>query len=700
MEATISDHQRLTPAYASPEQVRGEPVTTVSDVYALGTLLYEVLTGQNAHRFSTPHPPPTELLRVVAQEEPLRPSAAATDVSTKRRLRGDLDNIILKALRKEPPRRYAGVGSFSEDIRRHLENQPVTARKDTVSLSSVEIRPAKQDRCGSGSARSLTLVGGVIGTAWEARRANRRFNDVRRLAHSVLFDYHDAIATLPGSTAVRERLVKDALQYLDDLSREAGNDRSLQRELATAYEKVGQIQGNSYFVNLGDTDGAMKSYRKSLTIREGLLAADPNNREIQSELASSHEGIGDMLYTIGDLRGGLKEYERALELRKNVFAANPINLANRLSLSELDVRIGDIKGMEVYSNLGDTAGALESYRSAEDLLEARSDADPQNHELRSILTSVLMRVGMLSDTMGNVAKALEKERKAIALSEELAASFPNNKSYRMDLLEANSFLRFALVDNNQISEAIEQSRKTIAILQSMSAADPKDISVRRDLEVIYNALGEDLLTSGDIAAALENHRKALPISEALLASDPNSEANKSDVALTLRLLGEAQAAAHDSRLAMENYRKALEMRQAILNADASNARARDEVSMIYADIGNALATTGDVQGAGASYAQAVPLAEEVSAHSPTNAKLRARVALRYLEVGKLNLKIAQASSSLGDNTNPWKAARDWLQRSLNVWQELKSKGTLSVANTGKPDELAKEIATCDAVLLR
>jgi serine/threonine protein kinase len=106
---TMTEHQRLTPGYASPEQVRGEPVTTVSDIYTLGTLLYEILTGQNAHRFSSPRPPPTELLRVVTQEEPLRPSVAATHPTMKRRLRGDLDTIILKALRKEPARRYAGM---------------------------------------------------------------------------------------------------------------------------------------------------------------------------------------------------------------------------------------------------------------------------------------------------------------------------------------------------------------------------------------------------------------------------------------------------------------------------------------------------------------------------------------------------------------------------------------------------------------
>ena len=711
-EVTLTKLRILTPEYASPEQARGEPVTTVSDVYALGVLLYELLTGSRPYKLK--HRSADEITRAICDQEPERPSASVATGSeiidgadkVRRQLRGDLDNIILKALRKEPQRRYASVDQFSEDIRRHLEGLPIRARKETPAYRTSKFIQRHKLGVAAAALLLLAMLGGIAATLQQAHVARmqrtiaeERFNEVREMAHSVMFDYNDAIATLAGSTAVRERLVKDSLKYLDKLAQRAGDDRALLRELATAYEKVGQIQGNSYYVNLGDTGGAIKSYGKSLTIRKGLLAADPSNREIQSELASSHEGIGDMLYTIGDLRGALKGYERALELLRSAFATDSANLANRLSLSELYTRMGDLKGMEIYANLGDTAGALDSYRNAEDLIETLSDANPQNQELRAALATILMRVGMLSDTTGDITDALEKERKAIALLEELAASYPNNKSYIMDLLEANSFLRYVFVDSNQIAKAIERSQKTIATLQSISATDPKDISVRRDLEVVYNALGEDLLISGDVVGALENHRTALSISQRLLASDPQSEVNKSDLALTLHDLGKAQTAAHDYRSALENYRRSLEIRQAALTADASNVRARSAISTIHADIGNTLTMTGDIQGALTSFAQAVPLSEEVLAHSPANAKLRARVARRYQEVGQLHEKIAQAHahSATGDQAQ-WKVAREWFQKSLNVWREMKSKGTLNGADASKVDEVAREIARCDAAL--
>ena len=297
---TLVDHQHLTPGYASPEQVRGDPITTVSDVYALGALLYELLSGKNAHCFPKLHPSPTELLRVVAEQIPRRPSAVATNPQTIRRLKGDLDNIVLKALRKEPNRRYADVGSFAEDVRRHLGHFPVHARKDTARYRAGKFIRRNRLAVTAAVLIFLALAGGLYIARLERAKAVRRFKQVRELAHSVLFDYHDSIAALPGSTAVRQRLVQDALKYLNNLSREAGNDRSLLRELAEAYDKVAAVQGSAASstggtllsaANLGDTQGALTSYGKALAIREKLLRIDPANKSNLQELARGYHRI-------------------------------------------------------------------------------------------------------------------------------------------------------------------------------------------------------------------------------------------------------------------------------------------------------------------------------------------------------------------------------------------------------------------------
>jgi tetratricopeptide (TPR) repeat protein len=298
---TLADHQRLTPAYASPEQVRGEPITTVSDVYALGALLYELLTGQSAHRFSQVPPSPTELLRVVADETPERPSSAAKGTPFARSLRGDLDNILLQALRKEPARRYPGVNSLAEDVRRYLGNFPVRARKDTVRYRTSKFIRRNRVGVAAASLGLMALFTGLAATAWQAhvarterKKAVQHFNQVRRLARSVLFDYHDAIANLGGSTHIREKLVRDSLDYLDTLAKEGSSDASLEREIASAYLKVGDVQGEPYTANLGDTDGALASYERARSILERLARDEPSEPAIQFDLSRAYQKLSQI----------------------------------------------------------------------------------------------------------------------------------------------------------------------------------------------------------------------------------------------------------------------------------------------------------------------------------------------------------------------------------------------------------------------
>ena len=208
---TMTAADMMTPEYASPEQLRGEPITTASDIYSLGLLLYYLLTGRCPHRSASRAP--LEIARLLS-EEPEKPSVVAPK-PLRRRLAGDLDSIVLKALRKEPEQRYSSVEQFASDIRRHLEGSPVIARKGAASYHVFKF--AKKHKAGIAAAALVfvTLAGGLAATAWEARvaraeraRAERRFNDVRKLANSLLFQLHDLIEDLPGSTPARSFLVK------------------------------------------------------------------------------------------------------------------------------------------------------------------------------------------------------------------------------------------------------------------------------------------------------------------------------------------------------------------------------------------------------------------------------------------------------------------------------------------------------------
>ena len=401
---TVAGMQLMTPEYASPEQVRGDPVTTATDVYSLGVLLYELLTGRRPYRITSRAP--IDVARVVCEAVPARPSTAVTNPSDgpdapepitgaeavptrevtagqlraveaqrlSRRLAGDLDTIVLKALSKEPARRYASVDQFSEDVRRHLEGLPVLARRDTCDYRAAKFIRRHRAAVGAAALTFLALVAGVIGTAWQAReariaraRAEARFDDVRRLANAFVFDMHDAIRDLPGSTPARRLLVSKALEYLDRLAREAGGRRDLQSELASAIRADRGRPGTSATCRTWAT----------LRARSRAIARRPPSTS------------------------------RSARRRRPTIAA-PGSRTAYLRLSE------------VLSSAGQTADALAITRTGLALHEATTD-DTSPADARRALVASNSRMGDLLSATGDTAGALVQRRKVLAMMEAVAA---------------------------------------------------------------------------------------------------------------------------------------------------------------------------------------------------------------------------------------------------------------------------------------
>ncbi|HEV2691123.1 MAG TPA: serine/threonine-protein kinase, partial [Bryobacteraceae bacterium] len=234
---TMAGARLLTPDYASPEQVRGEPVTTSTDIYSLGAVLYELLTGVRPHRLDTRTP--SEIEEVICTKEVARPSAVTEAPATPQQLRGDVDNIILKALEKEPARRYLNVEELGGDIRRYLEGRPVLARPGSFRYRVSKLVRRNKLLTGAAAAVVVALTVGLMAALWEARiahrerlAAERRFDLARRVAGSLLFEVHDEIADLAGASKARELVLNQSLAYLDALSKEAGSSGALQRDLA------------------------------------------------------------------------------------------------------------------------------------------------------------------------------------------------------------------------------------------------------------------------------------------------------------------------------------------------------------------------------------------------------------------------------------------------------------------------------------
>ena len=479
---TRTGAQLLTPGYASPEQVRGEPVSTTADVYALGAVLYELMTGSLPHAAATG----LEALRAVLEVEPPRPSSVAP-AEHRKALAGDLDKIILMALHKDAGRRYGSVGQLSDDLGRHLDGLPVLARAPTFGYRAGKfVRRNRLLLAGLVFVVSALTVAtivslGLAATAErEARLAQRHFDDVRQLANSLLFEIDDNIRDVPGTTAARELIVSRALGYLGGLADEGGADEGLARELALAYMKIGDIQGNGFDPNLGRPDDGLASYARARAILgpfaasaepateaalirvdfgTGMLhwssqAAEPAIARVRAALqalsAKAHDpGLDGRTIARGHLVLALAY--RAQNDRAAAAAAIDQMLTFARAWAARDgsaearywVAIAHEEGAQQARALaGDPDLALRSQTLARDLLRALSAEVPTNAAYRrelfysSFVAGALAgggpNDGLWSPTTGDLAAAEVAYREAMALADQVAARDPNDVRARAE----------------------------------------------------------------------------------------------------------------------------------------------------------------------------------------------------------------------------------------------------------------------------
>jgi tetratricopeptide (TPR) repeat protein/tRNA A-37 threonylcarbamoyl transferase component Bud32 len=536
---TVTLFQMLTPDYASPEQVRNEAITTRSDVYSLGVILYELLTEVRPYRLSTSSA--HEIVKAICDTEPEKPSIAGERPEKRRKaLAGDLDNIILKALRKEPERRYSSVEQFSEDIRRHLVGLPVLAHKDTLPYRARKFIGRHKVGVAAAALLILSLAGGLITTLWQARiakferaRAERRFNDVRVLANSLMFDVHDAIKDLPGATAARKLLVGNALRYLDSLAQEASGDLSLQRELASAYEKVGDVQGAPFSANLGDTAGALASYRKALAIRESIVGSEGNSVDAQKSLAIDDEKVGQSLVASGDYRGGLQYIQKVFTIQQRLATVIPgPESQERLAGSYYEMAL-------CQSDLGDFKTALASLQESVAIREAISDAPPPLHaRIQTRLAGTYGRLALVVAHEGDPKRAVAMCAKSADIMQKLSKADPTNAMYREYLNESILYTGFYQQESGDLSPALKNFRVALAGFVALSRADPNEARAQRFIGVCEKHIGYVQAARGNIAQGMEHMRKGLALAQELYRKDPAEKSDKlTDLADAYAALG-------------------------------------------------------------------------------------------------------------------------------------------------------------------
>ncbi len=605
---TVTWLQMLTPNYASPEQVRNEPISTSSDVYSLGAILYVLLSRQSPYRISADAP--QEMMKAICETDPELPSAAAMRVCVpdgaqkrapvsdgkrqftkaamvklSKELSGDLDNIVLKALRKEPLRRYSSVEQFAEDIHRYLTGLPVLAHKDTLSYRSRKFIGRHKMGVAAAGLLLLCLAGGMFTTLWQARiasfervRAERRFNDVRALANSLMFDINDSVQNLSGSTPARKLLVMKALQYLDSLSQEARGDPSLQEELASAYEKVGDLQGDPSATNLGDTTGALASYRKALAIRESIAATDGESLDRQKKLAGDYQRLSSGLDAFGEYQAGLNYAKKYFDIQQRLAAAAPS--------SELQEHLAGAyyQLARCQADLGEFDAALFDLRRSAAIREAIADAGS------GVPARVLVRLagtyGLMASVLahqGKLEQAIAIGRKASGILADLSESEPTNAMYREYREENHYYLGFFSEAKGDFDEALRQYRRALSGFESLASADPKEMRAKLFLSKCRRHIGTTLVRQDNVIEGFEDVETGLAIAEDLYHMDPAEKSDKlTDLADAYSAVGFAHSrAAAQPNLSMRARLAHLKEAQAAYNKSLEiwlDAKRRGEVS--------------------------------------------------------------------------------------------------------------------------
>jgi Protein kinase domain len=569
----------FTPRYASPEQMQGRPVTVATDVYAIGLLLYDVLAGDSpypgASRYSQSNV--ASVMRAVLEETPMLASQVATKNLTESTqafsngLKGELDIILQKACAKLATDRFATVAALKEDLQRYLQGRPILARPQGFFYVAKKFIQRNPIVCALGTAATAAVAISVGIALQQGKLAEQRFNDVRKISRSIMFDYHDTLARIPGALPAQQKLVADAVQYLDSLEKTKPKDPILLAELADGYERLGKIHNGIWVANLGNPADAEAHFAKAMQIRQKLHDDNPASLKYRAQLA---ESLLERAKQAGRTKDGTTAITSALAgialletpLEKAGLATDP---KAALVLGKLMLFRATQDGCVNFSSQGKSAQAyafMLAKRPTQDAIYKLTASLPEFATQAAIdRADYLVESGMLSVCTGDFNLAAQMVADGITVLEQLQLK-QLEKSYLGDIAGAKTELAGIEWHRANYAAAADIGLAALAQLKQAEAANPSDEQAAFVVTLTQAKVINFLYLTGRYAESLTLAQNTLARVKEKLKTQPEHQFYKLALATVSSALNRVEA-----QLATGATREAAITRQRVLIAQQEAA---------------------------------------------------------------------------------------------------------------------------------
>jgi serine/threonine-protein kinase len=650
-----------TVRYMSPERFRGQ-CDVRADVYALGMTLYELLTMQAAYASG-------DRLKLI---ELIRQSEAASPRSVDGRVPRDLETIVMKAIDKDPRRRYQSADEMGEDLQRFVNDEPIKAR-----------RVGSAERLGRWCRRNpavavlmaavlVLMAAGTAVSTWQAVAANRARADLAAtnaeltdeqakvqarfdMAMKAIALFHtgvseDALLRNPQFKELRTKLLKEAAGFYADLEKllAGQTDAKSRKALAAAYFQLGELTDR-----IGSKPEALAVHRKALALRRELAAAQGADVETRLDVARSLVKVGLLLRATGENAAALAALDEQRDLAERLEAEHSTDAVRSvLALGYHSIGL-------VHDHMGKPEEALTAWRKALAIWQQLADAGPAVAEFHRDLATSHHRIGWVLYETGKPEEAMLSFRKALVIRQKLADANPAVTQIQNDLSATYNNIGSVLREAGKPEEAMASYRTALAIQQKLADANPARADFQHDLAMIHGSIAVLLVETGKPAVALEAARKQLALYQKLVDDNPAVTDFHYYLALGYDTVGWCLLNIGKPVEGAEASRKASGIIQKLIDDNPANLLYQWDLANFQTNIGRALDRQKRLAEAHTALDASLAITQKLAKADPNNPRYSRMLGESYTVRGGARARTGQPAGAAAD-----------LRRALELWATL------------------------------